>query len=79
MSSSPKTVSLEQRAARRRNVVIARDEFLRKSADRAVDDPATLARAARIVRAALARQVLTPEDLQGPIVKASGLSDSAAT
>lgn len=41
----------------------ARAEMLRRSANRAVDDPAALARAARIVRAALARQRLTVADL----------------
>jgi hypothetical protein len=42
---------------------------MQNSALRAVDDPAQLAKAARIVRAALARRVLTPADLRGPIVK----------
>lgn len=41
-------------------------EHLRRSAHRAVDDPLALARAARIVRAALARQRLTIEDLTAP-------------
>jgi hypothetical protein len=36
---------------------------LRNQANRAVDDPAKLARAARIVRAALERQKLTIADL----------------
>lgn len=36
---------------------------------RAVDDPAVLARAARIVRAAIQRQRMTLDDLQGPIVQ----------
>lgn len=40
-----------------------REVHQRHSAHRAVDDPAKLARAARIVRAALARQVLTLDDL----------------
>ena len=47
----------------------ATNAHMRNSALRAVDDPAELARAARIVRAALARRVLTPADLQGDIVK----------
>jgi hypothetical protein len=47
----------------------ATDANKRNSALRAVDDPAQLARAARIVRAALARRVLVPADLTGPIVK----------
>jgi hypothetical protein len=34
-----------------------------RSAERAVDDPRQLARAARIVRAALARKALEPADL----------------
>ena len=46
---------------------------LRNAAHRAVDDPVTLARAARIVRAALARQRLTLTDLQGDIVKPADL------
>lgn len=44
----------------------ARAEHERRAAERAVDDPAKLARAARIVRAALARQRLTLADLTGP-------------
>jgi hypothetical protein len=39
-------------------------EHMRRSAHRAVDDPAQLARAARIVRAALERGRLTPDDLR---------------
>ena len=46
---------------------------MRASALRAVDDPAQLAKAARIVRAALARRALTLRDLQGDIVKPSDL------
>jgi len=38
-------------------------EHMHRSAHRAVDDPAQLARAARIVRAALARNRLTLDDL----------------
>lgn len=45
-----------------------------KAAVRAVDDPVTLARAARIVRAALERGRLTPNDLQGDVVKPSDLA-----
>ena len=58
----------------------ATDAHKRNAALRAVDDPAQLARAARIVRAALARRVLTPADLQGDIVKSSdpSLPDEAA-
>jgi hypothetical protein len=51
----------------------ATEAHLRNAALRAVDDPATLARAARIVRAALARQRLTPADLVGDIVQPSDL------
>lgn len=51
----------------------ARIEHMRRSAHRAVDDPATLARAARIVRAALARRALTTDDLQGDVVKPTDL------
>jgi hypothetical protein len=49
--------------------VPARTAHLRNAAERAVDDPVVLAKAARIVRAALARQRLTLADLQGDIVK----------
>jgi hypothetical protein len=41
----------------------ARETWQRDSAHRAVDDPAALARAARIVRAALARRKLNVADL----------------
>ncbi|MGH9287038.1 MAG: hypothetical protein ACRD0V_01870 [Acidimicrobiales bacterium] len=41
----------------------ARGEMMRRAAERAVDDPRQLARAARIVRAALARKALEPADL----------------
>lgn len=47
----------------------ARAEHLRIAAVRAVDDPIVLARAARIVRAALERGKLTKADLDGPIVQ----------
>jgi hypothetical protein len=46
----------------------ARKIHMERSAHRAVDDPAQLARAARIVRAALARRVLTEDDLRGDVV-----------
>jgi hypothetical protein len=55
----------------------ARTTQLRNAAIRSVDDPVTLARAARIVRAALARQRLTPADLTGDIVKPSDLGGAA--
>ena len=58
---------------RRARTAPARESFLRNAALRAVDDPAQLAKAARIVRAALARRVLTPKDLQGDVVKPSDL------
>jgi hypothetical protein len=53
---------------------------MRTAAIRAVEDPASLAKAARIVRAALARQALTPADLTGDIVHPSDLGgpDAAA-
>lgn len=41
----------------------ATQEHMRRAAHRAVDDPAELARAARIVRAALARKRITIEEL----------------
>ena len=51
----------------------ATEAHLRKSAHRAVDDPLQLARAARIVRAALERGRLGPDDLRGDIVKPADL------
>jgi hypothetical protein len=45
------------------NPVHATAEHMRRAAHRAVDDPAQLARAARIVRAALARRKLTLAEL----------------
>ena len=48
-----------------RNTVPATAAHVRNAAERAVDDPVQLARAARIVRAALARQRLTLADLDG--------------
>jgi hypothetical protein len=41
----------------------ARAIHLERAAERAIDDPAQLARAARIVRVAIERGRLTPEDL----------------
>ena len=80
MPSSPETASVtdRQRAARKRNVVKAQAAVLRNAAERAVDDPATLARAARIVRAALARRVLTPEDLLDDVVSSEAEQDVSA-
>ncbi|WP_432886785.1 hypothetical protein ACQPYH_04160 [Kribbella sp. CA-245084] len=46
----------------------ARNAALRNAALRATDDPVRLARAARIVRAALERGRLTTDDLNGEIV-----------
>jgi hypothetical protein len=43
-----------------------RAAMLRNAAVRALDDPIALARAARIVRAALERGRLTPDDIQPP-------------
>lgn len=51
----------------------ARAALMRGAAERAVDDPLALQRAARIVRAALARQALTEADLHGPVVQAGDL------
>lgn len=53
--------------------VPARAALLEKSAIRALDDPVALARAARIVRAALARRRLSTADLEPPIVRPSDL------
>jgi hypothetical protein len=61
-----------------RNTAPARAAQLRNAAVRAVDDPVTLARAARIVRAALERGALTATDLQGEVVKPSDLGFSDA-
>ena len=55
----------------------ARAQMMRNAADRAVDDPAQLARAARIVRRALARQRLTLADVQGEVVRPSDLVAAA--
>jgi hypothetical protein len=55
----------------------ARAAKLRNAALRAVNDPPTIARAARIVRAALARRALTPADLTGEIIKPSDLGGAA--
>jgi hypothetical protein len=50
---------------------------MRTAAVRATEDPASLAKAARIVRAALKRQALTLADLEGDIVKPSDLGGAA--
>lgn len=73
----PSTETPEALAAR---LAKARKTQMTNAAVRAVDDPAQLARAARIVRAALARQVLLPADLQGDIVQPTdlGLSTTKA-
>jgi hypothetical protein len=47
----------------------ARKIHLELSAHRAVDDPVELARAARIIRAAIARRILTEDDLRGDVVR----------
>jgi hypothetical protein len=49
----------------------AREARMLYCAQRAVDDPAMLARAARIVRAAIERGALSIADLDGPIIKPS--------
>jgi len=53
----------ETRPAPYRDTRPATRERLRRAAERAVDDPIKLACAARIVRAALARQALAVSDL----------------
>lgn len=50
----------------------ARRAAMANAANRAVDDPKALARAARIVRAALARGVLSPADIIGTERNGSG-------
>jgi hypothetical protein len=52
-----------------KTTLAASREHQRRAAVRALDDPAQLARAARIVRAALERGQLVPADLDGPIVQ----------
>lgn len=64
------TQTPEVRAAR---TAKARTTQMTNAAVRAVDDPAQLAKAARIVRAALARRVLTESDLRGDIVQPADL------
>lgn len=54
--------------------VPARVGNMRNAALRAVDDPVVLARAARIVRAALVRKALTHDDLDLEIVHPSDLT-----
>jgi len=46
----------------------ALNAYLTNTAMRAVDDPVALAKAARIVRAALERGKLSKADLDGPVV-----------
>ena len=58
----------------RRRTDAATLEHMRRSALRAAGDPATLAHAARVVRAALNLGKLTPGDLAGETVKPSDLS-----
>jgi hypothetical protein len=45
----------------------ARAASMQYAAERAIDDPAKLAKAARIVRLALARGRLTPDELAPPV------------
>lgn len=56
-------ISDKHRKALERNQPLAVAAHKRKAAERAVDDPAALARAARIVRVALERNRLTLADL----------------
>jgi hypothetical protein len=51
------------------SMALARDARRRNAALRATDDPVVLAKAARIVRAAIERGKLSKSDLDGPIVR----------
>ena len=53
------------RGPQRTNTAAATAAVQLQAAERAIDDPAKLARAARIVRLAIERRRLTLEDLQG--------------
>jgi hypothetical protein len=55
----------------------ARETHVTRAAHRAVDDPAQLARAARIVRAALARKRLTLDELTPLPNSTSGLPEAS--
>lgn len=57
----------------RRRTDAATLEHMRRSAQRAAEDPAQLARAARIVRAALDCGTLTVNDLTDPSIGEGGL------
>lgn len=57
------TPATEPAADRRRRTAAARRAHMQNAADRAVDDPQKLARAARIVRRALERQALSLDEL----------------
>ncbi len=54
---------------RARNAALATAAHQRNAALRAIDNPRELARAARIVRAAIERGKLTKADVDGPIVQ----------
>jgi hypothetical protein len=54
----------ERTPAQQASIAKAQAAHLSRAANRAVDDPAELARAARIVRAALERRRLTIGDVQ---------------
>jgi hypothetical protein len=54
---------------RKQSLALATEAHMRNAAIRLADDPAVLARAARIVRAGIERGHLTPADLDGPIVQ----------
>lgn len=64
-------------AAPARRTAAATTAHMKAAALRAIDDPAALNRAARIVRAAILRKRLALEDLQGDIVQASDLGEAA--
>lgn len=62
--------------ARERHLALAasgRRHIMERTAMRAVDDPAKLAKAARIIRAGIARGKITPADLEQPIIHPSDM------
>jgi hypothetical protein len=62
-------VDTQKREPLKQNAIRAARAHMHNSALRLADDPAALARAARIVRAGLILGKLTPADLDGPIVQ----------
>ena len=61
------------------SLALARDARRRNAALRATDDPVVLAKAARIVRAAIERGRLSKGDLDGPIVRPADDQQAAAS